>query len=276
MSRAVRRAAACCLAGVATLAVATCSAPLMQLPAGAGTPAPDAADALTQATAGCRTVSTLTAEIAVSGSVGGRSLRGRLLAGVASPASARLEAVAPFGQPLFIFVARNDEATLLLPRDDRVLEHERPDAVLQAIAAVPLDARALRVALTGCAFAPDPARSRQLGDDWRVVPDGEGDIYLHRDPHAAPWRVVAAVRRTSNTATWRAEYGDFAKGFPLDGLPRTVRLKSVSNNRFDVRLTLSQVAINEKLDDDVFTVRVPATATPITLAELQKAGPLSR
>ena len=148
--------------------------------------------------------------------------------------------------------------------------------MLEAITNVPLDARALRVALTGCASAPDPARSRQLGDDWRVVPDGDGDIYLHRNPHVGPWRLVAAVRRASNTVTWRAEYGNFATGLPLDGLPRTVRLKSVGNNRFDLRLALSQVAVNETLDDDVFTVRVPATATPITLAELQKAGPLSR
>ena len=67
-------------------------------------------------------------------------MRGRLLAGLAAPASARLEAVAPFGPPVFIFVARDDEATLLLPRDRRVLEHGRPTAVLDAVAGVPMSA----------------------------------------------------------------------------------------------------------------------------------------
>jgi hypothetical protein len=248
----------------------------MKLPSGAGTPISDAAEALREATAACRAVSTIRAEIAVSGSVGGRGLRARLLAGLAAPASARLEAVAPFGQPLLIFVARDGDATLLLPREDRVLEHGRPEAVLEAIAAVPLDAEGLRVVLTGCAVAPDGGQARQLGDDWRVVPDGTRDLYLHRESHAARWRIVAAVHRESSTPTWRAEYGEFQTAVPLNGLPRTVRLASVGSNRFDLRLTLSQVDINERLDDGVFKIQIPVTATPITLSELRTAGSLGR
>ena len=53
--------------------------------------------------------------------------------------------MAPFGPPIFIFVATSDDATLLLPRDDRVLEHGRSDAVLDAVAGVPLSAADLRV-----------------------------------------------------------------------------------------------------------------------------------
>ena len=255
---------------------ASCSAPLMKLPSGPATPAPDASAALTEATAACRTVSTITAEIAVSGSVGGRGLRARLSAGLASPASARLEAVAPFGQPLFIFVARGNDATLLLPRDGRVLEHGRPEAVLEVIAAVPLDAAALRVVLTGCTSAPDLARARQVGDDWRVVPDGPREVYLHREARGAPWRMVAVVNREADVTTWRGEYRDFSSAGPVNGLPRTVRLASVGSNRFDLRMTLSQVAINETLDAAAFTVQVPAGAVPITLVELRNSGPLGR
>jgi hypothetical protein len=261
---------------LAALISASCSAPLMKLPAGPAMPAPDAAAALAEATAACRTVSTITAELAVSGSVGGRGLRARLLAGLAAPASARLEAVAPFGQPLFFFVARGTDATLWLPRDGRVLEHGRPEAVLEAIAAVPLDAATLRIVLAGCAGSPDPTRARQLGDDWRVVPDGPREVYLHRDARGAPWRLVAAVNREAEAATWRAEYRDFSSDGVLAGLPRTVRLVSVGSNRFDLRLTLSQVEINKTLDDAVFTIQIPANAVPITLAELRNAGPLGR
>src|SRR5262245_63162504 len=126
----------------------------MKLPAGPGAPASDAAAALDLATRACRAVSTITAEISGSGSIGGQRFRARLTAGLAPPASARLEAAAPFGAPIFILVASGDEATLLLPHDDRVLEHGRPAAVLDALAGLPVDAAELRRALVGCPSAP--------------------------------------------------------------------------------------------------------------------------
>src|SRR5439155_5584581 len=129
----------------------SCAPRLMRLPATAGTPATDGPDALADATSACRAVNSISAEIAVAGSVAGQRLRVRMTAGLAPPASARLEAAAPFGGPIFIFAAVNDDATLLLPRDDRVLEHGRSEAVLEAVAGVPLDAAELREALTGCA-----------------------------------------------------------------------------------------------------------------------------
>jgi hypothetical protein len=270
------RACRCASIVLTTLSCVSCAPRLMKLPAGLGVPAADAATAIAEATNSCRAVTTLTAEIGVSGSVAGRRLRGRLLAGLAPPASARLEAVAPFGQPLFIFVARGDAATLLLPRDNRVLEHARAEAVLEAVTGVPLDAAGLRAALTGCAIAPDGSLARQIGDDWRVVPDGPTDVYLHRASRTTPWRVVADVHREraghpgQAGGEWRAEYRDFQ-----DGLPRTVRLTSISDPRFDLRLTLSQVETGTSLAADAFTVQIPPSVEPITLAELRRSGPLS-
>jgi outer membrane lipoprotein-sorting protein len=249
----------------------SCAAPLVKLPSGPGAPAPDAADALAEATAACRAVSTLSAEVAVSGSVGGRRLRGRLLVGVAPPASARIEAVAPAGQPIFIFVATGDEATLLLPRDNRVLPRGNPAAVLEAVAGPPLDAVQLRETLTGCAAATGGDSShqgRQIGDDWRVVPHGSIDLYLHRV--AGHWQLVAAVHRNSGDATtWRAEYGRFESGSP-----RALRLASADGKRFDLRLELSQVDTKAQLGPDVFRVQIPRDADPITLDELKRSGPL--
>ena len=245
---------------------ASCAPKLLKLPAGPGGPAPDAREALTEATTACQRVTTLSAEIAVSGSAA-RRVRARLLAGVARPSSARIEAVAPFGAPLFIFVARANDATLLLPRDDRVLQHGRPDEVLEAVAGVPLDPIELRSTLTGCAIAPDADGARQLGDDWRVVPDGPTHIYLRRDPHAASWRLVVTVHRaTAGRSEWRAEYRDFQ-----DGLPRTIHLAAADRKQFDLTLGLSQVDINKPLGQDVFTVQIPRSADPITLAELKDA-----
>jgi len=235
----------------------------MKLPTGPGAPATDARNAIAEATVACQRVNTYTAEVGISGSIGGERVRGRMIVGVARPASARLEAVAPFGAPLFIFVARGDDATLLLPRDDRALQHGRPQAVLEAVAGVPLDPPELRVTLTGCAHAPDAESARAIGDDWRVAKDGPAEIYLHRDPHAAPWRIVARVDRD-----WRAEYRDFDRD-----LPRAIRLASTDGDRFDLRLALSQIDVNPQLGADAFTVQIPRSAQPITVDELRHARP---
>jgi hypothetical protein len=261
-----------CFRGIPVLvaiAAASCGAPLMKLPAGPGAPASDAVEALAQATAVCRGIRTLTAEVAASGKVSGQRFRVRLSAGVAAPASARLEAVAPFGPPIFILAAANDEATLLLPRDDRVLQRGRSADVLDAVAGVPLSAADLHAVLTGCAPAATRAEGRELGADWRLVNDTTaGALYLHRQAASQPWQLVSVVRRA-----WRVDYRD-----PLNGLPRAIRVTSVAGDRdpdasFDVTLALSQVETNVALGDDVFRVDVPRTAKPITLDELRHARP---
>lgn len=246
--------------------------PLIKLPAGPGAPAADAADVFAEAIAACRAVRTVSAEVAVSGLVGGKRVRGRLLAGVAAPASVRIEAVAPFGPPAFILVAHDNDATLILPRDDRVLEHGRPDAVLEAVTGVPVGAADLRATLTGCASSPQ-VTARQVGD-WRIVtPAGAGDRpverewYLRRERAAGMWRLVTAVHRSAD-GPWRAEYGDFQSG-----LPRSIRLASENSKGFDLALTLSQMEVNRPLEADVFTVRIPRSASLITLEELRRSGP---
>jgi len=193
-----------------------------------------------------------------------------VLAGLAAPASAVLDAAAPFGASLFIYAARDGEATLLLPRDRRVLEHGDPAAVLEAVTGVPLDAADLRRALTGC--APDDAagNGRRFGSDWRTVTLGLGEAFVRRQG-AAPWRLVAVVHRADRGGGWRADYGDFA-----GDLPRTVRLTSLDGaRRFDLRLTLSQVEINPTLDAEVFTLKVPDSVSPITIDELRQSGPMA-
>ena len=41
-----------------------------------------------------------------------------------------------------------------------------------------------------------------------------------------------------------------------------------------LRLVLDQVELNVPIDPKAFTVTVPSSAVPITLAELKQAGPL--
>lgn len=248
------------------LAAASCGARLMKLPAGPGAPAADALEALTQATAVCRAIRTLTAEVGVSGKVSGERFRARLSVGVAAPASARLEAVAPFGPPIFILVATDDDATLLLPRDERVLQHGRSAEVLDAAAGVPLGAADLHAVLTGCAPPVSLPDGRALGADWRLITGAAGDaLYLRRAGAGQPWQLAAVIRRA-----WRVEYRD-----PLNGLPRTMRITSAvgADASFDLTLALSQVETNVPLGPDVFRIDIPRAAQPITLDELRHARP---
>ena len=256
------------------LSCTACAPALMKLPATPGAQPIDASAAVAEATGACREVSSITAEIGVSGSVGGRGIRARMTAGLAAPASARLEAVSPFGQPVFFFVARDDDATLLLPGERRVVEHGRAAEVLDAVAGVPLDAATLRVALVGCAVGARGSEARQVGDDWRIVPDQAGTLYLHRDKANAMWRVVATEHKAA-AGPWRAEYRDFRLVDPGAGLPQSVRLTSLDSKRFDLRLTLSQIEINTALADEVFRVQVPPGTEAITIEELRRSGPLS-
>jgi hypothetical protein len=254
---------------VSTLLAAGCGVPLMTLPEPAGAPTIDATAAFNEAVTACRPIDTITAELGVSGRVGGRRLRGRLLAGLSAPASAYLDAPAPFGASLFLLAAHDDEATLLLPRDRRVLEHGQPAAILEAITGVPLAPDDLRLTLTGCVPPSDATTALQPADAWRVIP-GAREVYLHKAGANEPWQIVAVVHREGRQQTWRAEYRDF-----LGGLPRTVRLTSADAERFDLRLSLSQVDINVPLDAATFHLDVPPGFLPVTLQELRDAGPLA-
>jgi hypothetical protein len=177
--------------------------------------------------------------------------------------------VAPFGASLFIYSAQQDDATLLLPRDGRVLRRGDPAAVLEAVTGVPLGAADLRMTLTGCLALPDGA-GRQFGESWRSVTSADHEAWLHRQSSQAPWSLVAVVHRPAGRVGWRVDYSDFQ-----NDMPRTVRLLSSDPRRFDLRLALSQVELNAPLGADVFEIKVPASAQPITLDELKGSGPMA-
>jgi hypothetical protein len=207
------------------------------------------------------------AEASVSGRAGGQRLRARVILGLEAPDSARLEAYA-FGQPVFTFVARAASATLLLVRERRVLQHDRPADVLEAITGAPLDGVALRRAITGCVAGDTAASARAFGDDWRVVADDHHEWYLQRQANG-PWRLVVAIHRIPGVPAWRADYRSF------DELPHDVRLTSLESDRFDLRLQLSDLELNGPIDAAAFALDVPPSATPISLDELRRSGPLA-
>ncbi|MGE5244764.1 MAG: hypothetical protein ACM3SQ_11110 [Betaproteobacteria bacterium] len=263
-------ARAVAVAGLAA-ALASCAAPRVQVPGGAGTPASDGAAVAEAATGGCRTLRSLTAEIRVSGTVLGRRIRGRLSAGFAAPASARIEAVAPFGPPIFILVATDASASLLLPRDNRVVRGAPADLLLDALVGMRLTPAELWQAVTACPAIGTIGEARQYGSDWRrvTVPPHE-TLYFHRDEGA--WHLVADMHQEPETAR-QVEYLQY------DGaLPVRIHLSAGGANRaaaYEIALDLSQLEPNAALDPAVFTLEVSAGAQPMTLDELRRSGPLA-
>jgi hypothetical protein len=263
----------------AALFAVSCGSPVMRLPSGPGAPAQDVAEVVAEATSACRTVGSIVAEVGVSGSVGGRRLRARLIVGLEKPASARVEAFS-LGQQIFILVAREADATLLLTRENRVLRNGLPADILEAVAGVPMSASELRTTLLGCnPETADPsaveapgasASGRRIGDDWRIVADGANEQYFQRQAPNGRWRLVALISGGSARPAWRTEFRDFE-----GDLPRTVRLVSSDSRRFDLRLALSQVELNTPLPAAAFDVKISPSTEPMTIEELRRSGPLS-
>ena len=264
MSKAVR---ALCLvpSAVCLVVVSACAPKALVLPSGASTPFPEFTTAYQQATAACAGVKTLRASMAMSGKAGSTKLRGRIDAGFAAPARARLEGLHPvFGRPVFILVADGGRGTLVLPRDDRVLRDAPPDRIVEALAGVPLGPDALRTALSGCGFsAAAPAEGRSFANGWVAGSSGESTTYLRRG--GGGWEVAAA---TLGGVT--VSYADY-----VSGRPATVRIRAGANaSAADITLRLSDVDINTTLDPRTFEVELPDRPIPLTLDELRRAGPL--
>jgi outer membrane biogenesis lipoprotein LolB len=254
---------AVCIA--ASLTLSACGARRIALPVDPGAPLPDFADVYRTLTASCGGVRTFTAELGLSGRAGGRRVRGRAIVGFARPDSLRLEGVAPLGPPAFILAARGANATLLLPRDDRVVRNAPPDQILEALTGVALSPADLQAVLTGCAVPiATPVAGRLHQNGWASIDlDSGAMVYLERE--GAQWRLRAGRHRE-----WHIEYPSWQGAFPS-----AVRLISL-RPAVDVDLTaaVSQLETNVQIDEAAFTVNVPPGASELSLAELREAGPL--
>jgi hypothetical protein len=246
---------------------AGCAARTLHLPAGTGTPVADAAGLLDAATGDCRAVRTLQAELAISGLAAGERIRGRVIAGFERPSAMRLEAVAPFGPPAFILVSRAGSATLLVPRDARILADAAPAQVIEALTGVSLAPDDLLAVLAGCASNDRQATSaREYANKWVGVDVADGtSLYLR--PESGGWRIAAATR-----GRLAVEYGYGQGRAPLRVHLRVTGEASVVTADLDIRL--AQVETNASIDPRAFTLRTPDKAVPLTLDELRRSGPL--
>jgi hypothetical protein len=176
----------------------------------------------------------------------------------------RLEGIPPFGQPVFILAAQDGNAVLLLPRDERVLRGQPPQAILEALVGVNLAPADLQAILTGC-VVPDPVATggRMHANGWASIDlQGGATLFLRR---TAQWEVRAARRDG-----WQLEYTTGQSRFP-----QSVRLTSDAQKvPVDLTTGISQLEANVDLDPTAFRVDAPPAAKPLTLEELRETGPL--
>lgn len=249
---------------LALVVLTGCAARVPLRPTGSSSPDPGAVQAFADATRACAGLSTMTAEIGLSGRAAGERVRGRLLTGFAAPASARLEAVAPFGPPAFILAARDDRGTVLFPRDKRVLPDTNVADVLQRLTGLDLGAGELRLLLSGCLVeTPVATDGRAWSSGWRAVTLGDGRAAYLRDVAGQP-HVLAA-----DYGAWQIDYAEHQNGWP-----RLVRVRAKNASDTDITARVQQLEINVTLDPRAFDVDVPADSERITLDDIRSVAPL--
>lgn len=253
------------LATLATvLALSACAARTPPRPTGTAGPDPSALEAFTRATIACRGFHSLTGELSLSGRAAGERIRGRVIAGLAAGGSVRLEGVAPFGPPVFILAGTAEQATLLLPREHRVLKDTAVAAVLERLTGLALGADDLRLMVSGClADNAAPTAARQWPGGWQAVTLGPGRVAYVRLKQGRP--VVVAA----DYGPWHVDYAEHLSGFP-----RVVRVRRALDATTDVTARVGELEVNTTINPLAFTLAVPSDADPMTLDELRSVSPL--
>jgi hypothetical protein len=251
----------------AAVAVTSCAARTPPRPAGEPTPDPTAVEAFATATARCNaSFRSVEAELRLSGRAGGERVRGRVLAGLEEGGSIRLEAPAPFGAPFFILAGRNERATLLLPREDRVLKDAGVRDVLERITGLSLGADDLRLIISGClAENAVPGDGRQWGSEWKAVTIATGRVAYLRMENGKP--VVTAA----DYGAWRVDYS----GHDAEGVATAVRVRRAGDNVIDITARIEQLTAAGTINPRAWTVEIPSDAEPMTLDDLRAIAPLA-
>lgn len=242
------------------------------------TPDPGAAAAFETATASCKGFRSIEGELALSGRAGGERVRGRILAGLEAGGAVRLEAPAPFGAPFFILAGRDEKATLVLPREKRVMKDTEVSAVLERLTGLTLGADDLRLIVSGCLVEKaSPSGGRQWAGGWQAVTlrgAGSSDPALDRTAYlrtidGRPLLVAA------DYGPWHVDYSQHMSGFPRVVRVRSAAALAKADRSVDITARIEQLEVNTQINPRAWSVDVPSDADPMTLDELRSIAPLA-
>jgi len=192
-----------------------------------------------------------------------------VLTGLEAGGHVRLEAPAPFGAPFFILAGRAEQATLVLPRERRVLQGTSVAPVLERLTGLSLGADDLRLIVSGCLVErAAPADGRQWPGGWQAVTIGPERVAYLRTVQGRPTLVAA------DYGPWHVDYSQHVNGFP-----RHVRVRSAfakaSADRVDITARVEQLEVNTPINPRAWDVDVPSDADPMTLDDLRSIAPLA-
>jgi outer membrane biogenesis lipoprotein LolB len=252
---------------LAALLLSACAVKAPPRPVGTPTPDPAAVEAFAAATASCNAPfrSAVEGELSLSGRAGGERVRGRLLFGLQEGGAIRLEAPAPFGAPVFILAGIKERATLLLPREHRVLKDTGVSDVLGRITGLALGADDLRWIISGCLVEKaTPSDGRQWGSDWKAITIGPQVVAYLRMQNGRP------VLTAADYGAWHVDYA----AHTANGVARSVRVRRASDNAIDITARIDQFTTGGPIDPRAWVVEIPSDADPMTLDELRSIAPL--
>ena len=249
--------------------ISACAAKTPPRPVGTPAPDPAALEAFNAATAACKGFRSIEGELSLSGRAGNERVRGRILTGLETGGAVRLEAVAPFGAPFFVLAGRAERATLVLPREHRVLKDTAVADVLERLTGLTLGADDLRLIVSGCLVdRAEPSDGRQWSGGWRAVTIGPERVAYLRVVNGQP------VLTAADYGPWHVDYSAHAGGFP-----RVVRVRragaSAKGDGLDITARIEQLQVNTQINPLAWSVDVPSDADPMTLDELRSIAPLA-
>ena len=253
----------------------SCASRTPPRPTGPPTPDPTAAAAFATATAACKGFRSIEGELSLSGRVSGERVRGRILTGLEAGGAVRLEAVAPFGAPFFILAGVKERATLVLPRERRVLKDTAVRDVLERITGLALGADDLRLILSGCLVErAEPADGRQWGGAWKAVTVAPERVAYLRMQNGVP------VLTAADYGPWHVDYAEHAGGYPRlvrvrRLVPRSLGAGGAGDTAIDITARVEQLQVNTQINPRAWSVDVPADAEAMSLDELRSIAPLA-
>jgi hypothetical protein len=217
----------------------------------------------------------LTAQARIRGTIARRPLDGRF-SFAASVQRLRLESVGRTPRD-FVFTSEEGKETFVYQGAYRLVGKSAD--LIETILGLPLKAEDMRRVLTACPRISGALSGERFDERWFKVhlqADPPYDLYMQRDADGLGWSIPTLVSTfEGGTHRWRAEYERDSAG-----LPRSVRIVSaewndVLGDRFDVRITFSDVRVNALLGPETFQVSIPAPFPTADVDGFRKIRPAS-
>jgi hypothetical protein len=217
----------------------------------------------------------LTAQARIRGTIDGHPIDGRF-SFAAATLRLRLESVGRTPRD-FVFTSEEGKETFVYQGAYRLLGDSA--VLIETILGLPLKAEDMRRVLTACPRISGSLSGERFDERWfKVRLEGKPayDVYTLRDADGLGWSIqTIASTVEGSTHRWRAEFERDSAG-----RPRSVRFVSaewndVLGDRFDVRITFSDVRVNALLEPEAFRVSIPAPFPTTDVDGLRKTRPAS-